>query len=231
LLFAGELQLEAEIEEPSMEDLTRLVSESLARHGFDRPVDYRRLQWSRWFRCESLHSLLSVPSKPGIFALAEEVMEFGPGNTHGETAAAAGEKRRVLSVVQFREADDMAFVLDRMHSRENPMSARLSSGTCFIRFVVLEDTVQRRNICGSLNQWLLSTAEKATGIGAHFASSLEVVARPPLRANANAATREAEEVKEVKTNARQTAALGTNAPIDSGSAANIHCSQPLPSGF
>jgi len=61
-----------------METLTRLVSESLARHGFDRPLDYRRLQWSRWFRCESHHSLLCVPSKPGVFALAEEVMAMGP---------------------------------------------------------------------------------------------------------------------------------------------------------
>src|SRR5215471_13385472 len=60
-----------------MEALTRLVSESLARHGFDRPLDYRRLQWSRWFRCESHHSLLLVPSKPGVFALAEEVMNLG----------------------------------------------------------------------------------------------------------------------------------------------------------
>ena len=56
-----------------MEALTRLVTESLARHGFDRPLDYRRLQWSRWFRCESPHSLLLVPSKPGVFAVAEEV--------------------------------------------------------------------------------------------------------------------------------------------------------------
>src|SRR5947207_14785669 len=56
-----------------MESLTRLVSESLARHGFDRPLDYRRLHWSRWFRCESVHSLLFVPSKPGVFALAEEI--------------------------------------------------------------------------------------------------------------------------------------------------------------
>jgi hypothetical protein len=56
-----------------MEGLTRLVSESLVRHGLDRPVDYRRLRWSRWFRCESHHSLLQVPSKPGVFALAEEI--------------------------------------------------------------------------------------------------------------------------------------------------------------
>ena len=33
-----------------MEGLTRLVSESLALYGLDRPVDYRRLQWSPWFR-------------------------------------------------------------------------------------------------------------------------------------------------------------------------------------
>ena len=56
-----------------MEALTRLVTESLVRHGFDRPLDYRRLHWSRWFRCESVHSLLFVPSKPGVFALAEEI--------------------------------------------------------------------------------------------------------------------------------------------------------------
>ncbi|MGC2551147.1 MAG: hypothetical protein WA437_12845, partial [Candidatus Sulfotelmatobacter sp.] len=56
-----------------METLTRLVTDSLARHGFDRPIDPRRLQWSRWFRCDSTHSLLVVPSKPGIFAIAEEV--------------------------------------------------------------------------------------------------------------------------------------------------------------
>jgi len=59
-----------------MEALTRLVTESLVRHGFDRPLDYRRLHWSRWFRCESVHSLLFVPSKPGVFALAEEVAGF-----------------------------------------------------------------------------------------------------------------------------------------------------------
>lgn len=57
-----------------MESISRLVSESFARHGFDRPLDYRRLRWSQWFRCESPHSLLLVPSKPGVFALAEEIL-------------------------------------------------------------------------------------------------------------------------------------------------------------
>ncbi|MGA9543264.1 MAG: hypothetical protein WBQ85_06835, partial [Candidatus Sulfotelmatobacter sp.] len=73
-----------------MEALTRLVADSLARHGFDRPVDPRRLQWSRWFRCDSTHSLLVVPSKPGIFALAEEIMDLGPGNTSEATKTHVG---------------------------------------------------------------------------------------------------------------------------------------------
>src|SRR5258708_5797476 len=68
-----------------MEALTRMVADSLARHGLDRPIDPRRLQWSRWFRCDSTHSLLVVPSKPGIFALAEEVMDLS--NAHVGTDA------------------------------------------------------------------------------------------------------------------------------------------------
>ena len=196
-----------------MEGLTRLVSESLARHGFDRPLDYRRLHWSRWFRCDSHHSLLFVPSKPGVFAVAEEVMDFGRMNDHVATAAkpalsavegavpqseasgpvwdrvsdpvrssaarpdlagSTASPRRMLAVTQFFEDDDMAFVLDRMLSRQNPMGARLASGRYFVRFVVIEDQTQRRSICSALNQWMVSAAEKATGIGSHFATSLEL---------------------------------------------------------
>ena len=205
-----------------METLTRLVSESLARHGFDRPLDYRRLQWSRWFRCESHHSLLVVPSKPGVFALAEEIMDMGSATAHVETAAAAVPRalseakgsgavsmveerrfsaasetqrrgalapalpeagsrrpkadsaRRMLAVTQFFEDDDMAYVLDRMLSRNHPMHPRLESGRYFIRYVEIHDPAQRRSICSALNQWIASSSEKATGIGSHFASSLEL---------------------------------------------------------
>src|SRR5713101_462000 len=73
-----------------MEALTRMVADSLARHGLDRPIDPRRLQWSRWFRCDSTHSLLVVPSKPGIFALAEEVMNLAPSNGHNNHAETSG---------------------------------------------------------------------------------------------------------------------------------------------
>jgi hypothetical protein len=162
-----------------MESLTRLVSESLARHGFDRPLDYRRLHWSRWFRCESHRSLLSVPSKPGVFAVAEEIMNVGTAAIgcpaeQSSAAAPASESQRMLAVTKFFEDDDMAFTLDRMLSWQNPMRARLESGRYFIRYVVIEDQAQRRSICSALNQWIASSAEIATGIGTHFASSLEL---------------------------------------------------------
>jgi hypothetical protein len=80
----------------------------------------------------------------------------------------------MLAVTQFFEDDDMAFVLDRMLSRENPLRARLLSGRYFIRFVAIEDESQRRSICAALNQWMANSAEKATGIGPHFATSLEL---------------------------------------------------------
>ena len=79
----------------------------------------------------------------------------------------------MLAVLQFSEDDDMAFTLDRMFTRINPMRARLASGRCFLRFVVIEDQTQRRNICNALNQWMHSSAEKASGIGIDFQSSLE----------------------------------------------------------
>jgi hypothetical protein len=246
-----------------MEALTRLVADSLARHGFDRPVDLRRLQWSRWFRCDSPHSLLVVPSKPGIFALAEEIMDLGAGKTQVEevtssvaalgrstdreghdfsravsdhprdtTSAAEVPQRRMLAVLQFSEDDDMAFTLDRMFTRVNPMRARLASGRCFLRFVVIEDQTQRRNLCAALNQWIHSSAEKASGIGSDFQSSLEFtdmstvrVGRTLLSDTANSAPTPAQAI-EISS---QTDSAAPN--LDSGASKNLHCPHPLPSGF
>ena len=233
-----------------MESLTHLVSESFARHGFDRPLDYRRLHWSRWFPCDSPRSLLIVPSRPGVFALAEEVGDIGGGKSpdivkgrlpfracperamraegaassplqgvaalaaEGSTPIADGNNRtelirRMLAVLQFCEDDDMAFVLDRMFSRQNPMRSRLNSGRCFVRFVVLEDQSQRRSICNALNQWLISSSEAATGIGAHFASSLEFTDRSVLNVGA----------------------ANPAKSVDSSADTNDHRSSPFPSGF
>jgi hypothetical protein len=265
-----------------VEAITQLVTDSLVRHGFDRPVDPRRLQWSRWFRCDSTHSLLVVPSKPGIFALAEEIMDLGPRNTTGASnthlgtdafgslpraeprgsaerssatassatifagskdapgisSAAAVERilggaalqrcnlppkkdaalaaeapaRRMLAVLQFSEDDDMAYTLDRMFTCLNPMRARLASGACFLRFVVIEDQTQRRAICSALNQWMLSSAEKTTGIPANFSSSLEALPAEPH-------------------STQETTAASAAEFLDSGAAKNLHCPHSFPSGF
>jgi hypothetical protein len=213
-----------------METLTRLVTDSLIRHGFDRPVDPRRLQWSQWFRCDSPHSLLAVPSKPGIFALAEEIYgaadapvrraERSEGRagaegiaptTSQETAASAAEGNgHLLAVLQFSEAHDMAFTLDRMFTRPNPLRGHLATGRCFLRFVVLEDPEQRRTICATLSQWLLSSAEKAVG-------------RTLLSVSAKDSTKLVEK-------ANPKADL-SHLPLDSGAGRNLHCPHPLPSGF
>ncbi len=232
-----------------MEALTRLVTDSLARHGFDRPVDPRRLQWSRWFPCDSPHSLLVVPSKPGIFAIAEEVAAFcgaseprsrNPERSEGSPASDSGAAKRMLAVLQFSEDDDMAFTLDRMFTRANPMRARLSSGRCFLRFVVIEDQDQRRNICGALNQWMLSSAEKASGIPAAFSSSLEintaeeVVGVGPARVSRTLLSDSANSVPKSAQAPPPMPQLDSQHPaphLDSGANKNLHCPHPLPSGF
>lgn len=219
-----------------MEAISRLVAESLARHGLDRSVDPRRLQWSRWFRCDSPHSLLVVPSKPGIFAIAEEVAALCGASEpcsrnpeRSEESPSFDERdlngKRMLAVLKFCEDDDMAFTLDRMFTCENPMRVRLATGRCFLRFVVIEDQAQRRSICNALNQWMVSSAEKASGLPADFASSLEVtrVERALLPASA---------VKIKKTCEAQTSAMNlATTQSDSGASSNLHCPHPLPSGF
>ncbi len=253
-----------------MEGLTRLVSESLARHGFDRPLDYRRLKWSRWFRCESHHSLLFVPSQPGVFALAEEVLNLSDPNREGHdfsradksnvgTAASAVQRSlseakgsaldssRMLAVTQFFEADDMAFVLDRMLSHQNPMRARLASGRYFVRYVVIEDQTQRRSVTSALNQWIASSTEKATGIASHFATSMELTpsseqvseqtdvgtaASPALSVVEGSVQRSLREAKGSPASTLAGTRTSTTAPQpNSGAATNIHCPSPFPSGF
>ena len=222
-----------------MEALNTLVTESLARHGFDRPLDYRRLQWSRWFRCESHHSLLSVPSKPGVFAIAEEITDFGSIGSLGAEAGSPEPKndfpRRMLAVTQFFEDDDMAFVLDRMLSVQNPMRVRLNSGRYFVRFVVIESQTQRRSICNALNQWIVNSTEKATGIGSHFASSLELsdtgtaAGTGTSRVGADPLVRPATLSEAKGSNSENTVPPSTTPQPVSGAATNIQC--PFPSGF
>lgn len=139
-----------------MEGLARLVSESLARHGFETPLDHRRLQWSKWFRCESSFTLLLVPGQPGIFALGEEVV------APGELPSAGG--KRMLALFQIAEADDLAAALGRLFLPGHPERERFASGRCFARYSVIEDAFQRKTAYNAFQQWLTTSSEAASGI-------------------------------------------------------------------
>jgi hypothetical protein len=156
-----------------MEDLTRLVDDSMARHGFHVPVDHRRLEWSRWFRCESSFSLLLVPSAAGIYTLGEEIV------APGEIPSTGG--KRMLAVFQVSETEDLCVALSRHFAPRSPLNERLSSGRCFVRFAQVADPVTRKTASKALNQWLASSVEAAIGMANDFASQPDTLAAPGAR--------------------------------------------------
>ena len=139
-----------------MEGITHLVTESMARHGFEGSIDHRRLRWSPWFRCESSFNLLLVPTRSGLFALAEELIP------PGETAVAGG--KRMLAIFQIAEAEELGVAMSRLFAPSHPLKARLESGSIFARFTIIEDKVQRQTAHAALLRWLATSAEAASGV-------------------------------------------------------------------
>ncbi len=126
-----------------MEDLHRLVSESLARYGVHTAIDPHRLQWSPWIRCTDGASLVRLSSKPGIFALSEQVAE---------------SPRSMLAVFRFSEAEDLGMALAGLLLPGSAERERLVQGRCFVRFAVVQDAGQRRSLLATLQQWMTSAA-------------------------------------------------------------------------
>lgn len=151
-----------------MEGLTRLVDDSMARHGFDAPVDHRRLQWSRWLRCESSFSLLLVPSAAGIYTLGEEIVSGLP------------DGKRMLAVFRVSESDDLCLALRRELVAAS-MRERLASGRCFVRFVQVSDTAYRQSACKALQLWLATSAEAASGLVNDCVSQPDSISAPSSR--------------------------------------------------
>ena len=127
-----------------MEGLERLVSESFARHGVQTAFDHRRLQWSPWFRCAD-SSVVQASTKPGLFALADEVIPREAGG------------RRMLALLRICEAEDLGMALGRLFLPRSPERERLASGRCFARYTVIEDPVQRHAAHAALQAWLTET--------------------------------------------------------------------------
>jgi len=131
-----------------MEDLARLVNESLADHGYQPQLDHRRLQWSKWFRCDSSFSVLLAPCQPGVFALGEEIAS--PGEAGG---------KRMLALFYIGEAADISYALGNLFLPGSPMRERLESGRCFARYAVIETSNERAQAVTALTQWMQESAE------------------------------------------------------------------------
>lgn len=108
------------------------------------------MNWSRWFRCESSFGLLLVPSQPGIYALAEEIVQ--PAGPYA---------RRMLAVFDVDETDDLARALSRLFTRTSPWRERLAEGRCYLRYAVAGDLEERRGAAMALKNWLHSQREIA----------------------------------------------------------------------
>ena len=145
-----------------MESISQLVGDSLARHGIEPSLDHLRLEWSRWFRCESSFSVLLVPAKAGIFALAEEVAS--PGR----------DSKRILAVFQVKDTGDIGMALGRLFLPGSPLREKLESGKCFARYAVIENAEERAAAHKIFQRWMQDSAE-AGPYGADI----------PVRANAD----------------------------------------------
>jgi len=92
------------------------------------------MSWSRWFRCESSFELLLVPKQPGVFAIAEEVVEPSSPGT-----------RRMLAV----------FAVG------SPWQQKLHESICFVRYAVTADKESRHAAANALRHWLDSKRDVA----------------------------------------------------------------------
>lgn len=148
-------------------DLAQLVDESLARHGVAASFDPSRVEWSSWFCVDDRLSLLQVPSKPGLFALAEELA--APGQREG------GNGRRLLGLLHMAESDDLGLKLGRLFL----LQGRQCVGTkCFVRYAVIEDDRQRQSAYTAFQRWSSSHALAGSGFARSGPSQFTPEASP-----------------------------------------------------
>jgi hypothetical protein len=209
-----------------MEGLAHLVAESLVRHGFEPAFDHRRLQWSSWFRCQDGFSLVLAPCKPGLFALAEEVI--APGEL------AVGDGKRMLALFQISEADDLGMALGRLFLSGSPERERFASGRCFARYVVIEDSTQRQIALTALQRWMASSAEAVTGVPQSILGETRVP--DETHAAPDAGSVSGHDFSRAANAATSTAALAAAADAlphseSSNKQAQIGPPSPIPSGF
>jgi hypothetical protein len=111
------------------------------------------MNWSRWFRCESSFGLLLVPSQPGIFALAEEVVQ-----------AVGAQSRRMLAVFEVAEAEDLSRAMSRLFAAGSPWREKMAQEKVYVRYAIAPSIADRRAAATALKNWLSAQREVASQI-------------------------------------------------------------------
>lgn len=111
------------------------------------------MNWSRWFRCETSFGLLLVPSQPGVFALAEEVMQ-----------AVGAQSRRMLAVFEVAEAEDLSRAMSRLFAAGSPWREKMAQEKVYVRYAIAPSIADRRAAATALKNWLSAQREVASQI-------------------------------------------------------------------
>ena len=135
------------------------------------------MNWSRWFHCESSFGLLLVPSQPGVFALAEEVVQ-----------AVGAQSRRMLAVFEVAEADDLSRAMSRLFAAGSPWREKMAEAKVYVRYAIAPSIADRRTAAAALKNWLSTQREVASQIFEHkplvAAEQKPAVAEPMVTAAA-----------------------------------------------
>ena len=105
-----------------MEGLVRLVAESLARHGMNVPP--APVEWSDWTKLES-SLCLTAPSHPGLYSVAERVVEHN---------VAADAPLAHFAIFHEGRTQDLGFEMGRLCSPYSLLRDRISKGDCWVRY-------------------------------------------------------------------------------------------------
>ena len=111
------------------------------------------MNWSRWFHCESSFGLLLVPSQPGVFALAEEVVQ-----------AVGPQSRRMLAVFEVAEAEDLSRAMSRLFAAGSPWREKMAQVRVYVRYAIAPSIADRRTAATALKNWLSAQREVASQI-------------------------------------------------------------------
>ena len=111
------------------------------------------MNWSRWFHCESSFGLLLVPSQPGVFALAEEVVQ-----------SVGAQSRRMLAVFEVAEADDLSRALSRLFAAGSQWREKMAEAKVYVRYAIAPSIADRRTAAAALKNWLSAQREVASQI-------------------------------------------------------------------